>query len=270
MERSPYEIYRIPDLHNPSLIVGWQREDAGGLGAGVIDLLNEKLGGSEIARIKPVDFFSLGGVRIEKDVASIPESRFFACEKDNLLLFKSDTPEDEWYRFLDSMLDIAQHSFKIKDLYTVNGNPSLISHISSRRILTVFNQIKLGKDLERYGLLGMYYEGPPAMSSFLLWVARRRNIPGASIWVDVPFYLTSLEDLMAQKKVLEFLNQRFNLEIDLRELDAEIRVQDERIAELRARDSEINRCFNLLESGIGLDSEEQVKLIKQIYELLNN
>ncbi|MEW6214714.1 MAG: PAC2 family protein, partial [Nitrospirota bacterium] len=189
MERSPYEIYRIPDFQNPSLIVGWQTQDAGKLGTRVIDFLNEKLGGQEIARIKPVDFFSLSGVRIENNVARIPESKFFACEKNNLLLFKSDEPENEQYMFLDSVLEIARYSCKIKDLYTVNGNPSLISHTMPRRILTVFNQPEFGRDIGKYGFLGMYYEGHPAMSSFLLWVAKRRNILGASIWVDIPFYL---------------------------------------------------------------------------------
>lgn len=268
MERSPYEIYQIPNLQNPSLIVGWQTQDVGRLGSGVINFLNKKLGGEEVGRIKPVDFFSLGGVRIENDVARVPESKFFACKKNNLLLFRSDEPKDEWYRFLDSVLDVAQYSCKMKDLYTVNGNPSLIPHTMPRRILTVFNQQEFGRDVEKYGLLGMYYEGPPAMSSFLLWVAKRRNIPGASIWVDIPFYLAPLKDPLAQKKVLEFFNQKFNLKIDLRELDLEIRDQNEKIARLREKDSEINRYFNLLESGIGLDGEEQLKLAKQIYELL--
>lgn len=269
MERPPYEIYRIPNFQNPSLIVGWQTQDAGELGTKVIDFLNKKLRGEEISRIKSVDFFSSGGVRIENNVARIPESKFFACEKNNLLLFKSDEPENEQYMFLDSVLDIARHSCKIKDLYTVNGNPSLISHTMPRRILTVFNQPEFGRDIiEKHGFPGMYYEGPPAMSSFLLWVAKKRDILGASIWVDIPFYLVPLKDPLAQKKVLEFLNQRFDLKIDLRELDLEIRDQNEKIAGLRKQDSEINRCFNLLESKIGLDGEEQLRLAKQIYELL--
>jgi predicted ATP-grasp superfamily ATP-dependent carboligase len=268
MEKSHSEIYQIPNLQTPSLLVGWQTQDIGKLGTRVIDFLNNKLGGQEIARIKPKDFFSFGGVKIENDVARISEGRFFACEKNNLLLFKSDEPEDEWYRFLDSVLDVAQYSFKIKDLYTVNGNPSLTPHTLPRRILTVFNRTEFGRDIERYGFLGMYYEGPPAMSSFLLWAARRRNILGASIWVDIPFYLAPLNDFLAQKRVLEFFNQRFNLKIDLKELDIEIREQNEKIARLREQDSEINRCLNLLERGIGLGEEEQLKLARQIYEFL--
>lgn len=268
MERSHSEIYQIPNLQNTSLLVGWQTQDIGKLGTKVIDFLNDKLGGLEIGKIKPVDFFPLGGVRIENDIARIPKSKLSACEKNNLLLFKSDEPEGEWYRFLDSVLDVAQYSYKIKDLYTINGNPSLTPHTLPRRILTVFNQSEFGRDIGKYGFLGMYYEGPPAMSSFLLWVAKRRNIFGASIWVDIPFYLAPLKDPLAQKRVLEFFNRKFNLKINLRELDLEIRDQNEKIAKLREQDPEINRYFNLLESGISLEGEEQLKLAKQIYELL--
>lgn len=268
MERPPYEIYRIPNLQNPSLIVGWQTQDVGKIGTKVIDFLNEKLGGKEVVRIKTIDFFSSGGVKIENNIARIPESKFFACEKNALLLFKSDEPEYEWHRFLNSVLDIAQYSFKIKELYTVNGNPSLIPHTRYRRMLTVFNKPEFGEEIGRYGLLGMNYEGPPAMSSFLLWLARRRNIAGVSIWVDIPFYLAPLEDPVAQKEVLEFFNRRFNLRVDLREIDLEALDQNKKMAQLSEQNAEIRRLFNLLESGISLDGEEQLRLTRQIYEIL--
>jgi predicted ATP-grasp superfamily ATP-dependent carboligase len=267
MENFFSKIYQLPNLQDSSLIVGWQTQDVGRLGTRVIDFLNEKLGGREIGIIKPRDFFSLGGVKIENDIAMMPESRLFVCERNGLLLFKSDEPEEEWYRFLESLLKIAQ-SLRVKALYTVNGNPSLIPHTLPRRILTVFNQPKLGRELERYGLLGMYYEGPPAMSSFLLWVAKRMDIPGASIWVDVPFYLSPLKDPLAQMRVLEFFNERFNLSLDLSELESEIRVQNEKIARLREKNSELNSRLNLLERGIGLKEEEQIKLAREIYEFL--
>jgi proteasome assembly chaperone (PAC2) family protein len=268
VERDSSELYSVPNLQNASLIVGWQTHDVGKLGAGVIDFLNDKLGGNEIGRIKPLDFFSLGGVAIKDDIARMLGGKFFACEKYSILLCKSDEPEDEWHSFIKFVLDVAQHSFEIKDLFTVNGNPSLIPHTQSRRILTVFNQKEFGEGFQKYGLLGMSYEGPPAMSSFLLWMARRRNISGASIWIDVPFYLTPLDDPLAQKSVLAFFNQRFDLGIDLKEYDIKIEEQNKNIELLREKQPEINRYLSLLESGIALEADDQLKLTKQIYELL--
>ncbi len=41
-----------------------------------------------------------------------------------------------------------------------------------------------------------------------------------------------------------------------------------KIAELRKEDAEINKYINMLESGLRLDEEEQLKLAEKVYELL--
>jgi proteasome assembly chaperone (PAC2) family protein len=114
----------------------------------------------------------------------------------------------------------------------------------------------------------MTWEGPPAISSYLLWLAKRRGIPGVSLWPEIPFYLATREDPQAIKLTLSFLNRRFNLGLNLGEFDLEIRDQNEKIAQLRKENAEINGYINTLESGVRLDEEEQLKLAREIYELL--
>ncbi len=268
VEKDPFEIYETPQLQNPSLIVGWQTQDIGKLGSKMIDFLNEKLGGQEIAEIKPLGFFPFGGVRFKDDLVQIPESKFWACEKNNLLIFRSDEPEFEDYKFLNSMLDFAEHHFQAKELYTLSGTISLIAHTHPRRILAVFNQPEFKESLQGCGLVEMTWEGPPAISSYLLWVAKRRGIPGVSLWPEIPFYLATREDPQAIKLTLSFLNRRFNLGLDLGGFDLEIRDQDEKIAQLRVENTEINKYISQLESGFGLDEGEQLKLAEEVYELL--
>ena len=268
MEKSPFEIYKTAELHNPSLIVGWQTRDIGQLGYRVIDFLNEKLGGQEIAEIKPLGFFPFGGVRFKDDLVQVPESKFWACERNNLLIFRSDEPEFEDYKFLNSILDFAEDHYQAKELYTLSGTISLIAHTHPRRILTVLNQPELKEMLQGYGLVEMSWEGPPAISSYLLWVARRRGIPGVSLWPEIPFYLATREDPLAIKLTLSFLNRRFNTGLDLGGFDLEIRGQNEKIAQLRRGNAEINKYISLLESGFRLDEEEQLKLAEEIHELL--
>jgi len=268
VEKNPLEIYKTPKLHSPSLIVGWQTQDIGKLGPKVIDFLNEKLGAKEIAEIKPLGFFPFGGVRFKDDLVQVPESKFWACEKDNLLIFRSDEPVFEHYQFLNSVLDFAECHCHAKELYTLSGVVSFIAHTSLRRILTVFNQPELKKSLQGYGLENMTWEGPPAISSYLLWLAKRRGIPGVSLWPEIPFYLATREDPHAIKLTLSFLNRRFNLGMNLGEFDLEIRDLNEKIAELRKEDAEIYKYINMLESGLRLDEEEQLKLAEKVYELL--
>ena len=268
MEKDPFEIYYIPQLHHPSLIVSWQTQDVGQLGSQVINFLIEKLGGKEIAEIKRLGFFPFGGVRFKNDIAHAPDSQFWVCEKDNLLLFKSDEPTFEHYQFLNRVLDFAEYHCHVKEVYTISGAVSYVAHTHPRRILMVFNQSEMRDRLQGYGLEEMTWGGPPAISSYLLWVSRRRGISGVSLWPEIPFYLATIEDPQTIKLTLSFLNRKFNLGIDLGEFDLEIKYQNEKIAQLRRKDAQIDKYIELLEKGQRLDEEEQLKLAQEIYELL--
>ena len=127
--------------------------------------------------------------------------------------------------------------------------------------------------MSRYHLGGeLDYETPhgqrPTLSSSLLWVAERRNIPGVSLWVPVPFYLVAWNDPKAQRRVLEFFDQRFNLQIDFDDLDEEIKGQNEKIAQARNRSPEIDGAISRLESNLGLSEEEGEKLVNGLGEFL--
>jgi proteasome assembly chaperone (PAC2) family protein len=226
------------------------------------------MGRREIAELKPFGFYSFGGIRFKRDLVQIPVSHFWACEKKNLLIFESDEPEFEYYQFLNTVLECAESHFRVKDVYTLNGTFSFIAHTQPRRILTVFNQNEFKESLQAYDLEALTWEGPPALSSYLLWIANRRGIPGMSLWVEIPFYLAEREDPQAIKVTLSFLNKRFNLGLDLSEFDLRIRNQHERIARLREENPEINDTIRRLENGLMLNEEEQLKLTKEVRDLL--
>ncbi|MCK4242585.1 MAG: PAC2 family protein, partial [Dehalococcoidia bacterium] len=248
-------------------------EDAGKLGTRVIDYLNKKLGGEEFGGIEPADFFPLGGVSIEDDVAQFPESKFYCCQEKNLVIFKSNSPRSEWYKFLNSVLDVAEHYCHTKELYTIGGMVSLSAYTAPRQLLAITNSPEMKTALSPYDLArDMDYETPPGqrptLSAYLLWAARRRNIPGTSLWVPIPSYLVSTEDPKACRKAVQFFDNRFGLGIDFRDLDEEVARQNEKIAELRNRFPELDDYFHRLESNLSLTEEEHGKLIKEIEEFL--
>jgi len=268
VDKALFEIYQSPRLPKPYLIVGWQNHDVGKLSFKIIHFLNEQLGSQKIAEIKPSGFFPLGGAAFKDNLIQVPESKFCACQKNDLLIFQSEEPKYEWYNFLNGLLDFAQHYCHIKELYTISARPSLSAHTTPRRILTVYNQPEFQKTLQSYGLEDMTWEGPPAISSYLLWLAKRRDIPGISLWPEIPFYLAAGKDPMATKLTLSFLDSRFSLGLDLGELDSDIANQNEKIAQLREEDAEINEYINRLESGLSLNEDEQVRLAREVYEIL--
>lgn len=262
-----FKFSKQPNFENASLIVGWQK-DAGQLSQKVIEYLHKKINSRSFCEIEPVDFFSLAGVTVEKDIAQFPQGKFYFGQRNDLVIFKSSEPEFERYRFLNTVSDLAQHYCKIKQLYTISGTVSSIAHTDSRKIWAVFNQQEFQNQLAGFGLEDMNWQGKPAINSFLLWVAKRKGIPGVSLWTQIPFYLAAGEDFQAIKLTLSFLDKRFNLEMDFKELDEQITKQNTRIDQLRREDSEINRFIAALESGLSLDEEEQLELIKGVTELL--
>jgi len=271
-ENHAIKIYGRPELQSSSLVVGWS-EDAGKLGPKVIDYLNRKLGAKEFGEIEPAAFFPLRGVSVEGDIAQFPESKFYCCQEKNLVTLKSNLPRFEWYKFLNSVLDVAEHYCHTKELYTVGGMVSLSAHTAPRELLAIANSPEMKKVLSRYDVAtDMDYETPPGqrptLSSFLLWVAKRRNMAGASLWVPVPFYLVATDDPRAWRKTIEFLDKRFGLGIDFRDLDEEAARQNDKIAQLRNRFPQLDDYIRRLESKLTLTEEENEKLVKEIEEFL--
>ena len=261
-----------PELRSPSMVVGWSA-DAGNLGARVTDYLIGKLGGETFCEIEPEEFFSLGGVTIENDLVQFPESKFYACPQNDLVVLKSTPPSHEWYKFLNLILDIAQNHCDVKEVYTVGGMISLGAHTAPRQFFGTLNSLELKRALSPYGLTReVDYESPPGqrptLNSFLLWTAKRRNIPGANLWIPIPFYLVAVDDPRAQRRFLEFFNHRFDLRIDFDDLDEEIRGQNEKIHRMRTNSPEVDKYISKLESNVRLSEKENENLIKQVEELL--
>jgi proteasome assembly chaperone (PAC2) family protein len=268
----PIKIYKEPDLRRSSLVLGWS-EDMGNLGRKATGYLNRKLNGQEFAEIESEDFFSLGGITIEGNLAQFPESKFYACQEHELVVFQSDSPGAEWYKFLNLVLDVAEHHCRVKELYTIGAMVSFSAHTTPRKLLAVVNSAEIKEVLSQYDLArDMDYQTPPGerptLNSFLLWIAKGRNIPGISLWVPIPFYLAAMEDAQAQKKALSFLNERLDLKIDFSDLDQEIREQNEQLARARSRFPQINDYINRLESNLMLSEEENGELIKKIEDFL--
>jgi proteasome assembly chaperone (PAC2) family protein len=271
-QRYPVKIYKELDLRRSSLVLGWS-EDMSNLGRKVTGYLNQKLKGQEFAEIEPEDFFPLGGVAIKDNLAQFPESKFYACQKHELVVFKSDSPGAEWYKFLNSVLDVAEHHCRVKELYTIGAMISFSAHTAPRELLAVVNSAETKEVLSQYDLTrDLDYQTPPGerptLNAFLLWIAKERNISGLSLWVPIPFYLAAMEDAQAQKKVLSFLNERLDLKIDFSDLDREIREQNEQLARLRSRFPQIDDYINRLESNLMLSEEENGELIKKIEDFL--
>ena len=271
--KEPLKFSWQPELKQPSLVVGWNM-DASLLGAKVTDYLNQKLCGQSFCEIEPVDFFPFGGVAIEDDLAQFPESRFYACPEHDLLIFKSDPPSNEYLKFLNLILDVAEHYCHIKEIYSIGGMVSSGAHTAPRQLVATFNLMEYKETFSQYDIAaGIDYETPPGhrptLNSFLLWAAKKRNIRGVNLWVPIPFYLVSVDDAKARKRLIDFFNQRLNLGIDISDVNQDIKNQNEKLAQMRYTFPDIDASFRKLESNLRLSTEENQRLVKEIENLLS-
>ena len=177
------------------------------------------------------------------------------------------------HKFLNLVIDVAEHNYHVKEIYTIGEMVSLGAHTAPRELRGTFSSPELKKALSRFNLAGgLNYETPhgqrPTLNAFLLWTAKRRNIPGVNLWVPIPFYLVSVNDPKSEKAALEFFNQRFGLGIDLSDLDEEIRRQNQIIAEARGSFPDIDQSISKLESNLRLSDEENQRLVIEIERLL--
>ena len=263
-----FKFFRKFQFSNPSLIICWD-EDAGRLGPEVARYLNEQFNAVPVGDICPIDFFTLAGVAIENDVARLPRTRLFYTGEKNLLVLQSANPQFQHYKFLTALLDMAEHYCRVEELFTINGFVAPIAHVAERRIFAAFNNSDFQKQFRSYNLINMDYEGFPAISSYLLWMAKDRNISAVGLWPEIPFYVSSNNDPQTVKAVIAFLNDRFHLVFDFHELDEQIELQNKKIGSLREENSEIDESLRNLESGLPLSKEEQINIINVFSELFS-
>lgn len=263
-----------PRLKHSSLVVGWS-DDAGRLGGGVVDYLNRKLGGRMFCEIEPVQFFPLGGVTVDDDGVQFPESKFSACSRGNLATFKSNPPAAEWTKFASLIVNLGEQHCDMREIHAISGMVTLSAHTVPRQLVATYNTAEFKAELQSYDLVGnVDYETPPGqrptLNTVLLWAAKRRNIPGLGLWVPVPFYLAGLDDPLGRRRVIEFYNQRFGLEMDLTDLDDEVRSQFVRLAEARSNSPEIEESISKLESNQPLSEDESLRLINDVERVLKS
>ena len=268
----PLQFSAQPKLRKPTLVVGWE-SDTAQVGVAVTDYLIKKLDMQAFCSINPVDFFPLGGVSIENDIVQFPQSTFYACQEHNLIVFRSAIPRYEWHKFLNLIIDVAQEHCRVKEMYAVGGMVTLTPHTIPRDSWATFSSPQIKKALTSYQLSrDMDFETPPGsrptLNSYLLWIAKTRSIPAVNLWVPVPFYLMSNDDPSSHKKALEFINDKLDLNLDFKDINASIRQQNEKLELLRRSAMDINETISKLENGQPLSEEERENLVKAVDDCL--
>jgi proteasome assembly chaperone (PAC2) family protein len=269
----PVKLLRQPDLDHPVLIISWLM-DTVGLGEQSTAYLNRVLDNQVFCEIEPDEFFPLEGVSLDEDVIQFPESRFYAGSRKDLVILRTTPPRFDWYPFLETVLDIAVEYCHVREIYTIGNMVSIVPHTAPREMIGNFNSSDIKESLSSYNLNTTFtYETPPGqrptINSYLLWAARRKNIPAATLWVSVPFYIATSGDPKGELRILEFFNRRLDLCLGLEDLDEAVRRQNRTISHLREESADIDNYIRKIEGGDTLSPEESQLLASHIEKSLS-
>lgn len=271
------ELFRFaskPRLKKSSFVIGWTK-DTGAVSGLAADHLIKASNGTGFCQIEPADFYRVGGVTVTDDVAQFPQSRFFYSQRDPVVVLRADEPQSNRYEFLNAVLDLAEHYGKsdlaepsqAEALYTINGIAALTAHTTARRVFGVFNDPATQRKLQPLVPANANWQGPPHVSTYLLWLAGQRHLPGVGLWVEVPFYLSDYEDYRSVRAAVSLLSMILGCDLDLGEIDRLAAEQDEKLAQLQD-DPETADIIRALEEGQSLDRQEQTQLIEAVGNVL--
>jgi predicted ATP-grasp superfamily ATP-dependent carboligase len=264
-----------PRLKKSSFVIGWTN-DTGAVSPLAADYLIKASNGADFCQIEPADFYPVGGVSVIGDVAQFPQSRFFYSERNPVVVLRADEPQANRYEYLSAVLDLAEHYGKsdlgepsqAEALYTINGITTLTAHTTARRVFGVFSDTATQRRLQPLVPANANWQGPPHVSTYLLWLASQRHLPAVGLWVEVPFYLSDYEDYQSVRAAVSVLSMILGWGSDLGEIDRLADEQDEKLAQLED-DPEIADMIHALEEGQSLDRQQQTQLIEAAGNVLN-
>ncbi len=268
----PVKLIEQPDLNDPVVIVSWLM-DTVGLGEKVTSYLNRILASRPFCEIEPDEFFPLDGVHLDENVIQFPEAKFYAGSRKDVVIFRAVTPRFNWYLFLESFFDVAVNVCHASAVYAIGSMVSIIPHTGPREIMGNFNTPEMKLSLDSFNMNNtLNYETPPGqrptLNSYLLWAARRKNIPAATLWVPVPFYIATSGDPRAELRILEFFNRKLDLHLGLDDLDEDVRYQNRTISRIRQESADIDNSIRKIEAGDTLSAEESQHLASHIEQSL--
>ncbi len=100
----------------------------------------------------------------------------------------------------------------------------------------------------RLGIRPTKYEGPTGIVGVLNTACRDRGMTTASVWANVPHYISGIENPKASLALLRRVSMLFGMEVDLRDLDEAGRQFDQNLAQVISQNKKIAGYVTKLEA----------------------
>lgn len=259
-------IERIPELHDPVLVAafgGWN--DASSAATNAARFIAARLGARRFAYVDPEPFFDFRSTRptVKVDTRgsreiSWPTNEFLYARNPigphDVVIALGVEPDLQWRTFTEAYVSL----FKQLNVSFCVSLGALMADVPHSRPVRVTGTALDPEVADRLNLTTSRYEGPTGIVGVLHQRLRTAAIPTASLWANVPHYLTTNENPPATAALLERLQTLLGLEFDLTEL----RIKGERfVAEVNTAvqgNPEIGEYVARLEAAIDESGADDV------------
>jgi proteasome assembly chaperone (PAC2) family protein len=221
-------IDRRPELHDPVAIVafsGWN--DAASAATSAARFVVRRLGARRFASIDPEAFFDFRetrpAVRIDargqREVVW-PLNEFFYARNPtgphDVVVAIGVEPNLRWRTFADSVGALFS---ELGGALAVSLG-ALMADVPHTREVRVTGTAMDPALAEKLDLTTSKYEGPTGIVGVLHTVLREAGTPAASLWANVPHYITTAQNPLATAALLRRLQPIIGLEFDYTDLNA--------------------------------------------------
>ena len=260
----PLKIHSMPaTFRRPIMILaftGWN--DAAEAATTAARYLTASFSGEKFAEIDPEEFYHFGlsrpyvrfksGSETEREIIW-PATEFSISQSDDLprdlIVGVAPEPHLRWRTYCETILQLAQ-SCGATLVLTLGALLAEVPHTKPVRLVGGASDPELAA---RLGLRPTRYEGPTGIVGVLNAMCRDREVQTASVWANVPHYISGIENPKASLALVKRVLSLLGAETDLSDLDEAGRQFDQNLREIVAQNTKIASYITKLEAK---DTEE--------------
>ena len=256
----------LGDLKRPMVIMafaGWN--DAAESATSAARYLAQLWPSRPLASIDPEEFYHFGlsrpyvrfksGSRTEREVVW-PATEFTVCSPPSLdrelIVGVAIEPHLKWRTYCSAVIRLAQESHASLVL-TLGALLAEVPHTRPVRLVGGAHDPELAA---RLGIRPTRYEGPTGIVGVLNTLCREQGVPTASLWANVPHYISGIENPKAAMALVQRVLTLLSLEADLTDLEDASRQFEQNLEEIVSQNAKIRDYIRRLERKKPEDEEE--------------
>jgi len=251
-------------LRRPVLILAWAGwNDAAEAATTAARYLATSFHAEKFAEIDPEEFYHFGlsrpavrfraGSETERELVW-PTTEFSIAQSPDLardlIVGVATEPHLRWKAYCGAVLELARRCH-VSLVLTLGALLAEVPHTRPVRLVGGASDPELAA---RLGVRPTRYEGPTGIVGVLTSISRERGFATASLWANVPHYISGIENPKATRTLLERVLPLLGATLDLGDLDEAVKQFDANLAEIVAQNAKIAGYVRKLESR---DAEAQ-------------